>query len=115
MTDQTWENAYKATLPGPAAQAGEGAGETSPGGEAPVKWVRVAVALGPTHAEILRGRLEMEGIPARVLREPAGGVYGLTVGLLGQIDVVVPQEYAAQARELLAGEAEEGEESEEEG
>lgn len=114
MTDQIWENALQPTLTGLPAQADEGAGETSSGGEEPVKWVRVAIALGPTQAEILRGRLEMEGIPARVLREPAGSVYGLTVGLLGQIDIVVPQEYAAQAHDLLASEARETEESEEE-
>lgn len=102
MTDQAWENTYKGTLPGTPAQANEGANETSPSGAEPVRWVRVAVALGPAHAEILRGRLEAEGIPARVLQEPAGSVYGLTVGLLGQIDVVVPQEYAAQACDLLA-------------
>jgi hypothetical protein len=106
MTDQAWENAYKGALPGSPAQANEGANETSPGGAEPIRWVRVAVALGPAHAEILRGRLEAEGIPARVLREPAGSVYGLTVGLLGQIDVVVPQEYAAQARDLLASDTE---------
>lgn len=102
MTDQAWESTYKGPLPGAPAQANEGANETSPGGAEPVRWVRVAMALGPAHAEILRGRLEAEGIPARVLQEPAGSVYGLTVGLLGQIDVVVPQEYAAQAHELLA-------------
>lgn len=113
MTDQIWENAYKTILSGPPAQTGEDAGETSPGGEEPVKWVRVAIALGPAHAEILRGRLEAEGIPAQVMREPAGGAYGLTVGLLGQTDILVPQEYAAQARELLAGETEENEEGEE--
>ncbi|MER3457602.1 MAG: hypothetical protein C4309_02195 [Chloroflexota bacterium] len=106
MTDQAWESTYKGPLPGAPAQANAGANETSSGGAEPVRWVRVAVALGPAHAEILRGRLEAEGIPARVLQEPAGSVYGLTVGLLGQIDVVVPQEYAAQARDLLASETE---------
>lgn len=102
MTDQAWETAHQAALPSAPAQAKESEDETSPGGVEPIRWVRVAVALGPAHAEILRGRLEAEGIPARVLQEPAGSVYGLTVGLLGQIDVVVPQEYAAQAHELLA-------------
>ncbi len=108
MLDQPWESKYRFALPAETAEAGEvEAGETTPAGQEPIKWVSVAAALGPAQAEILRGRLETEGIPARVAQEAAGGVYGLTVGLLGQVDVIVPEEQAARAREVLSDVAEE--------
>lgn len=113
MTNQTWDDAYRFAMPGRPTKAAEGTSEGTPGGEEPVTWVSVAAALGPAHAEILRGRLETEGIPALVVREPAGSAYGLTVGLLGQVDIVVPQEYAARAREILADVGEETGEDEE--
>lgn len=118
MLDRSWESRYHFALPGEAAEAGDvETGETTPGSAEPIQWVSVAAALGPAQAEILRGRLETEGIPARVAQEAAGGVYGLTVGLLGQVDVLVPEEQAARAREILNDVAEElpEEEAQEEG
>lgn len=64
--------------------------------------VTVYVAWGQPEAEIVRGRLESEGIPAILRYESAGMVYGLTVDGLGKVEVLVPEVFASLARELLA-------------
>lgn len=82
-------------------KARETAGETTPGADRPVRWEVVATAQGLAEAAIIRGRLEVEGIPARVHQEPAGVAIGLTVGLLGQARVLVPAPLAERALEIL--------------
>ena len=67
-----------------------------------VKWEVVARTNGLMQAEIISGRLNADGIPARAWQEGAGEALGLTVGLLGNGFVGVPEEYAAEAREILA-------------
>ena len=62
----------------------------------------VYIARGHLEAEIIKGRLESEGIPAILRYEAAGLVYGLTVDGLGQVDIQVPSALAQQAREILA-------------
>ncbi len=64
--------------------------------------VVVCTVEGRLEAERIRSWLEAEGIPAMVSQEGAGQVYGLTLGLLGQADVLVPAERAAEAQALLA-------------
>ena len=66
-----------------------------------MRWEVVAVANGLAEAAIIQGRLESEGIPARVHQESAGVAIGLTVGLLGQAKVLVPEPLAEQALEVL--------------
>jgi hypothetical protein len=66
------------------------------------RWEEVAQTNGLTVAEIMVGRLQAEGIPARAWQEGAGHALGLTVGLLGMGHVEVPAEFADQAREILA-------------
>jgi hypothetical protein len=78
------------------------------------RWEQVAQTSGLTIAEIMVGRLQAEGIPARAWQEGAGLALGLTVGLLGMGHVEVPAEFAEQARAILAeGEALEFDEEEE--
>ena len=64
--------------------------------------VTVYVAWGQPEAEIVRGRLECEGIPTVLRYESVGLVYGLTVNGLGKVEIRVPAIYAAIAREILA-------------
>lgn len=66
-----------------------------------ITWERVATTPGITVAEIIAGRLQAEGIPARAWQEGAGEALGLIVGLLGTGHVVVPAEYAERARAIL--------------
>ncbi len=52
-------------------------------------------------AQIIKGRLESEGIPVLLSYESAGLVYGITVDGLGQVKVMVPQDLAEDAKEIL--------------
>jgi len=52
-------------------------------------------------AQIVKGRLESEGIPAILQYESAGLVYGLTADGLGETTVLVPEELADDARLIL--------------
>lgn len=84
--------------------------ESTSGGQSEIRWEIVARMPGITPATILAGRLQSEGIPARVWQEGAGQALGLTVGLLGTGYVAVPEEYAEQALEILSMDADIGDE-----
>jgi hypothetical protein len=78
------------------------AGETTPGGREPARWVAVGVNFNPAEAAIIKGRLESEDIPAIVQQEAVGVVFGLTVGPLGAAKVLVPESLAERALAILA-------------
>lgn len=82
---------------------------TSPGGEQETLWKVAAKTAGIIPATIIAGRLQANGIPAHAWQEGAGQAYGLTVGLLGNGYVMVPESYLEQAKALLAEEFEEEE------
>jgi len=58
-------------------------------------------------AQIIKGRLESEGIPVLLSYESAGLIYGLTIDGLGQVKIMVPRDLAEEAKEILktSGEA----------
>jgi hypothetical protein len=66
------------------------------------KLVTVYKAMSQPEAEIIRGKLETEGIPAILKYESLGSVYGLTVDGLGQVNVQVPVKNAEEARQVLS-------------
>ena len=60
---------------------------------------------GAINAEPILAALRANGIPAGLVGEAVGRVYGLTLNGLGVVTIVVPGEFEQQARELLeAGE-----------
>ena len=61
----------------------------------------IYTAQGKLEAESIKAFLESFEIPSEIYQESAGTVYGLTVGLLGAADVMVPSQLAEQARVLL--------------
>ena len=65
------------------------------------KLVTVYRACGQPEAEIVRGRLEIEGILALLKYESIGSVYGLTIDGLGQVEVQVPARFVSRAREII--------------
>jgi hypothetical protein len=67
-----------------------------------IEYTTVYIAGSQPEAEIVKGRLNYEGIPAILRYESAGIVYGLTVDGLGQVEVQVPTHLAQQARDILA-------------
>jgi hypothetical protein len=66
------------------------------------KWDVVHTASGMTHANIIVGRLETEGIPTRLKYEAVGAIYGITIDGLGKVDVLVAAEWRERARDILA-------------
>ncbi|OGN97238.1 MAG: hypothetical protein A2Z77_06645 [Chloroflexi bacterium RBG_13_51_36] len=52
-------------------------------------------------AQIIKGRLESEGIPVLLSYESAGLIYGLTIDGLGEVKIMVPRHLAEEAREIL--------------
>jgi ribonuclease BN (tRNA processing enzyme) len=66
------------------------------------KWRQLTVKTDSVTASIVAGRLEEEGIPVYLKKdEAAGSIYGLTVGPLANIRVLVPPAKLEQARRLL--------------
>jgi hypothetical protein len=64
-------------------------------------WRVVTAAAGLTNARIITGRLETEGIQARLQYEAAGAIYAITIDGLGEVKILVPAGELARAREIL--------------
>ena len=65
------------------------------------KWVSVSRIQGDLQAELLRGLLEAQEIPVLLSREGAGRAFGLTVGSLGEVEVLVPEPFAQEAKTII--------------
>ena len=52
-------------------------------------------------AQIIKRRLENEGIPVLLSYDSSSLVFGLTVDGLGVVKIMVPERFAEQAREIL--------------
>ena len=65
------------------------------------RWQVAGEVAGEIQAEILRGMLEAQGIQVWISQEGAGRVYGLGVGRLGRVQILVPEEYLDQSKALL--------------
>lgn len=83
-----------------SASADEGTGMRGDGEQ--VKWEIVAETFGLLQAQIIAGRLQTEGIPARAWQESVGQVYGMTVGPMGTGFVSVPDNFVERVQEMLA-------------
>jgi hypothetical protein len=66
------------------------------------KMVTVYRSQGMLGAEVIRGKLELAGIPVYLKYEAVGQVFGLTVDGLGLVEVMVPEEWVEQAVDLIA-------------
>jgi len=64
-------------------------------------FVTVYKAHGKLEAESIKGFLEAQGISAYLDSNPLGLIYGLTVGDLGEVGVMVSVNHETNARELL--------------
>ncbi len=65
------------------------------------KIVTVYQVSGQLEGELIKAFLEANDIPTGVAQESAGIVYGLTIGALGTVDILVSEENVAKARHLL--------------
>jgi len=71
--------------------------------------VTVYVAQGILRAMVVRGALETAGIPVLLTYESVGPVIGITVDGIGRVEVRVPLEWEAEARDLLDAQPRTGE------
>ncbi len=76
------------------------------GGDLDQEPVVVWQAANGMEAQVVKGRLESEGIPAIVRGEVLSAIYGLTTGSLAATDVLVPAVLAEKAIALLHEEVE---------
>ncbi len=65
------------------------------------RWTVVLTTYNQAQADVLRGLLEAQGVPARLLQEPAARALGLQVGPLGEIQIAVPESREADARAVV--------------
>jgi len=65
------------------------------------KWVSVSKIQGDLQAELLRGLLEAQEIPVLLSREGAGRAFGITVGPLGEVEVLVPEPFVQEAKSII--------------
>jgi hypothetical protein len=98
---QGWFN--RRNRPGGAGQTTTAS--TTTGGGSDNEPVVVWEAANVMEAQVVKGRLESEGIPAFVRSEALGAIYGLTAGGLARADVLVPKPLAGKALEILADNA----------
>ncbi len=66
--------------------------------------VQVYLAGNHLEADVVRGLLESEGIPAILQYDSVGVIYGLTIDGLGETRILVPAPLEEKARRLLAAE-----------
>jgi hypothetical protein len=65
------------------------------------QWQPLIEISGEPQAEILKGLLEAQGISVRLSQEGVGRVLAVTVGPLGQVQILVPEDELAQARKVI--------------
>lgn len=66
------------------------------------KLEKVYTASGQLQAHVIKGRLESEGIPVLLRYDSGSTVFAFTVDGLGEVEVLVPREEAARARQILS-------------
>jgi len=66
-----------------------------------VRWVRVKRVQGMVEANIVKGLLEANGIPVKLRHETAAVLFGLSLDGLGEVEVMVPEDYRVYAERLI--------------
>jgi len=90
---------FRRTLTGDAeSKSAPGATTGGTGDQEPVVVWR---ATNQLEAQVVKGRLESEGIPAIISGEALGAIYGFTSGTLAETSVLVPAPLAEKAEAIL--------------
>ena len=61
----------------------------------------IYTAAGQAEAAWIKSLLEANEIPVMAVQEGAGAAYGLTVGVLGEVNLFVPARFQAEAAAIL--------------
>jgi len=67
-----------------------------------IKLVNVYSAAGLLEADMLKAFLEAQGLQVFLSQESVGRTLGLSAGILGMVDVLVPESQVVDAQTLLA-------------
>lgn len=65
------------------------------------KLVTVYIAEGKLAGDMARLLLESFGLNPSIAQESVGSTYGLTMGPVGQVDVMVPESQVEEAQEII--------------
>lgn len=68
---------------------------------AETKWAVADIVTGEMQAELLRGLLEAQGIQVILNQEGAGRAIGLSVGPLGEVEILVPADQLGLAKQIF--------------
>jgi hypothetical protein len=68
-------------------------------------FVVIETVQGQIIADVIKSHLESEGIPVFLQSESVGRVYGLVIDGLGAVKVLVPQEFAEEAKKIIKDDA----------
>jgi hypothetical protein len=63
--------------------------------------VNIYQVSGQLEAEMIKAFLEAQDIPVTLNQESVGRTYGLSAGVLGEVQILVPEQYASEARKVL--------------
>lgn len=61
----------------------------------------VFIANGTLEAESVKILLESFEIPAFINQESLGATYGLSIGVLGEVEVIVPMKFIKKAKKVI--------------
>ena len=66
-------------------------------------WKSIVTVQGELQAEVIRGLLEAQGIPVHLSQEGVARAYGLGVGPLSEVDIMVPENFVQAAERVIEG------------
>ena len=66
-------------------------------------WKSIISVQGELQAEVVRGLLEAQGIPVHLSQEGVARAYGLGVGPLSEVDILVPEDFVQAAERVIEG------------
>lgn len=66
-----------------------------------MKLINIYKAAGQLEAEMIKAFLEAQDIPVTLNQESIGRTIGLSAGTLGEVQVLVPENYVAEAKNVL--------------
>ena len=66
-----------------------------------MKLINIYKAAGQLEAEMIKAFLEAQDIPVTLNQESVGRTIGLSAGTLGEVQVLVPDNYVAEAKNVL--------------
>lgn len=64
-------------------------------------WKTIITVQGEFQAEVLRGLLEAQEIPVHLSQEGIARAYGLGVGPLSEVDILVPEDFWQAAQNVI--------------